>query len=208
MIALIDESGDPGMKMREGSSRYFTVACVLFKDLAAAGACERCVAGLKKQLGASEGFEFHFSHTNDQWRQEFLRAVSVFEFVYFARTIDKKRLSGNAWRDRLYFYQRAARLLLEAVRPFLINATVVIDKSSDRKFDQELAKYLKLHAGQRDGQPVICQVRADKSHKHNLVQVADMICGAVARTYQADKKDRFTYRDLIRKREHSVEIWP
>src|SRR6266508_2917318 len=107
MLALMDESGDAGMKMRQGSSHYFTLACVLFQDLTVAQACDRCVAGLRKRLRLPDGFEFHFSHTSDEWRQEFLNAVAVFPLSYFARTIDKNKLRGKAWHNRVYFYQRA-----------------------------------------------------------------------------------------------------
>jgi hypothetical protein len=207
MLAFIDESGDPGQKLAAGSSLYFTIAVVFFHDRKVAAACDRRIAGLRKELKAPEGFEFHFSKTSDRWREAFLRAVSAFEFGYVARTIDKRRLKGKAWKDRKYFYQEAARLALEAAKPYLLDAKVLIDRSNDRTFDQELAKYLKKHAGTREGKPVVREVRSERSDKHNLIQIADMVCGAVARSYH-DEKASGSYRRLIQAREVSAEIWP
>lgn len=41
MLVFIDESGDSGLKIEQGSSRYFTVALVVFEDLEESLACEQ-----------------------------------------------------------------------------------------------------------------------------------------------------------------------
>jgi hypothetical protein len=208
MLVLVDESGDPGFKFDRGSSLYFTIALAVFPDLQAAHDCDRRIVGLRKELGVPEDFEFHFTKTSDEFRQTFLRAISAYDFAYVARTIDKRRLSGNAWKQRPYFYQQAARLVLAPAKPYLLNAKVLIDRSNDRRFDQELAKYFKRHAGMRAGQRLIREARSERSHKHNLLQVADMVCGAVARSYQPNEADASVYRRLIQGKEVSAEIWP
>ncbi|MDO4987001.1 MAG: hypothetical protein Q4E46_01630 [Candidatus Saccharibacteria bacterium] len=32
MIVSVDDSGDPGLKLERGSSAYFVIAAILFKD--------------------------------------------------------------------------------------------------------------------------------------------------------------------------------
>ena len=40
MLVFIDESGDSGLKIEQGSSRYFTVSLVMFEDNDDALACD------------------------------------------------------------------------------------------------------------------------------------------------------------------------
>ena len=60
----------------------------------------------------------------------------------------------------------------------------------------------------QDGPSPIKRIKAEWSHNNNLVQLADMVCGAVARSYRKDKGDRFVYRDIIRAHETKVQFWP
>ncbi|MBI3313947.1 MAG: DUF3800 domain-containing protein [Candidatus Omnitrophica bacterium] len=41
MLVFIDESGDSGLKITEGSSRYFSIALVVFEDREEAGSAIR-----------------------------------------------------------------------------------------------------------------------------------------------------------------------
>jgi hypothetical protein len=208
MLGFMDESGDVGMKLITGSSRFFTLALVLFRDLRVAQSCDRRINAIRKELRLLPEAEFHFTHASTDVRTAFLKFVANYDFRYVACTLDKSRLAGKAWHRKSYFCLRAAQLILEVARPLLLNAKVVIDASTDRTFDQEFAKYLKRHAGKTNGQPLIREATTEKSHKHNLLQLADMVCGAVARTYRQERKDRTIYRQLIEKREESIRLWP
>jgi hypothetical protein len=59
-----------------------------------------------------------------------------------------------------------------------------------------------------DGTCLIKKVSMEASHTNNLVQLADMVCGAVARSYNSQKNDRAQFRTLIRRREARVQFWP
>lgn len=61
---------------------------------------------------------------------------------------------------------------------------------------------------EKDGPTLIKKVRTEPSHSNNLLQLADMVCGAVARSFRPDKPDRHVYRKLIRHRELGVQVWP
>jgi hypothetical protein len=58
------------------------------------------------------------------------------------------------------------------------------------------------------GTVLIRKVAMEASHTNHLLQVADMICGAVARSYNREKPDRSGYRELIDHREMRVQVWP
>ena len=61
MLMFIDESGDPGLKVGSGSSKYFIVALVAFEDHDEALAADDRIDLLRREIGLSEKFEFHFN---------------------------------------------------------------------------------------------------------------------------------------------------
>ena len=130
MLVFVDESGDPGLKLDQGSSRYFIVILVLFEDP-------------------------------------------------------------------------------ENAKPYLNNATVIIDGSGSKDFRRELERYLKKRINQAKGNlRYIEKVKIEDSKKNNLLQVTDMIGGAVGRSYKYKKKDRKIFRNIINHRENFVQFWP
>lgn len=69
---------------------------------------------------------------------------------------------------------------------------VLIDESGDRKFKKELEKYLKKQLGDK-----IKKVRFADSRNDNLIQLADMAVGAIARSYSHERKQPNRWRDQI-----------
>ena len=53
MLVFIDESGDSGLKIEKGSSRYFTVSLVVFEDNDEALACDQRIKLVRKELNYS-----------------------------------------------------------------------------------------------------------------------------------------------------------
>src|SRR5579859_513091 len=51
----------------------------------------------------------------------------------------------------------------------------------------------------------IKKVAMASSHSNNLLQLVDMVCGAVMRSYTASDPG---FRDLVKKREKFVQQWP
>ncbi len=58
-------------------------------------------------------------------------------------------------------------------------AKLRFDATSSRKFDWEFLRMLRKHAGYRDQVPVIEETQRLESYKDDLVQLIDMVCGAV-----------------------------
>jgi len=92
------------------------------------------------------------------------------------------------------------------MKSYLYNSIVVIDGTGSRKFKRALQTYLKKCTNDR-GTQHIKQVRMQQSRNNNLLQLADMICGAVRRSY-GNKRDAQIYRQLIVGREMGLQIWP
>lgn len=77
----------------------------------------------------------------------------------------------------------------------------LFDATGSRQFDWEFLRALKKHAGHRGKRPVIKETQRLDSYKDDMVQLIDMVCGAVM------AEDR-QYHRLIRRREAGRVVFP
>ena len=208
MLVFVDESGDTGLNIGQGASKYFGIFMVIFEDNDEALSCDQRINLLRRELRLSENYEFHFHKNSDKVRESFLRAVLPYQFFYYGVVIDKQKLFGEGFKNRESFYKYSCSLLFENAKEKLENATVVIDKSGRSLFKYQLASYLKKKINTKAGWKHIKKVKMQDSHSNNLVQLVDMIAGAVNRSLVSEKKVKNYFRDLIKPREMYVQIWP
>lgn len=208
MLVFIDESGCPGMKVEGASTAFFTVTLLAFEDHDEATACDQRIGLLKRELGWRDHEEFHFNKMRPDYRRKFLEAVAPYQFFYFAIVLNKSKLSGKGFQFPDSFYKYTCNLVFQNAKPHLSNAIVVIDGSGSRKFRLELSTYLRKRIN--DAGSGVCHIKKVKlqnSHANHLLQMADVVCGAVARSF-TDKPDAKEYRQIISHREFSVQYWP
>lgn len=208
MIVLIDESGDPGLKLDQGSSQYFAVALVAFEEPDDALACDQRIQLLKKELGWEPNQEFHFKRNSDRIRSAFLSAVAPYNFFYYGIVINKdpKKLWGEGFKSKTSFYKYACGLVFENAKDKLHNATVIIDKSSSMDFRRQLATYLRRKLNAKSC--VVGKVKMQRSGSNNLIQLADYVASMINRSVTNKKKHADEYRRIIAHREMHVQIWP
>jgi len=192
MLIFIDESGDPGFKFSKGSSEYFVMALVAFKEvedsLKVADAINELSGGLRSFT------EFKFSKSRPEIRDLFFEAISPFQFSIRAIVIRKEELySQNLRTSKENFYSFFVKSMLKFDNGLLQNAKVIIDGSGDRIFKKELAGYLRREI--RKG--AIKTVAFSDSKNDRLIQLADMCVGAIARSYTSNKKDAARWRIMI-----------
>jgi hypothetical protein len=207
MLVFFDESGDSGMKRKAGSSRLFIVTAVLFEDNEEAEHCDNRIAELKMAMGLRPHFEFHFNSCSDAFRKRFLETVANSNFFYHAVVLNKEKLWGPGFQNKESFYKYAAGLVFENAKPNLLEAKVVVDQCGNRDFRQAFAKYLRRRMNDRN-QVSIRKVSMEASHSNNLLQLADMVCGAVFRSFNTEKENRVEFRRIVRHRELRVQVWP
>lgn len=208
MLVCIDESGDSGFRFSGGSSEYFTCVAVIFSDNFNADTCDRAIDQIRRELNWRPSSEFHFTQCSDKVRTAFFRAIAKESFVYYGFVLNKPRLYGRTFNDKHGFYDFTVGLICENARKLFRDAKVIIDECGDRDFKRRLTTTLKARMTEPDGTCLIRKISMEASHTNNLVQLADMICGAIARSYNSDKDDRDQFRSLIKKREASVQFWP
>ena len=207
MLLFIDESGDAGFKFDSGSSKYFVVALLVFEDHDEASAVDDRINVLKREIHLSDRSEFHFNKLKPDQRKTFLAAIAPYDFFYWAIVINKERLTSHHLEFHDSFYKYAFGLILENAKPRLSNAIVVIDGAGVKDFGKRLKTYLSRRLKDDLGRGLIQKLKTEDSTKNNLLQMADMIVGAIARSFN-DKRDASEYRKIIAHREIEVEFWP
>ena len=208
MLVFVDESGDSGLKLGKGSSEFFVMTLVIFTENENANTSDSAVDAIRTILNLSDRTEFKFNKLNDKGRRYFLSSVSNHEFTYYSVVINKAKLTGKGFSFKEPFYKYVCQMAFNNCREYLQDATIVIDGSGSREFRQQLQTYIKGKINDKnDVRACIKKVKIEDSKKNNLLQLADMICGAVARSYTS-KKDQPPYRSLIKRREGYVQFWP
>ncbi|NOY83960.1 MAG: DUF3800 domain-containing protein [Nitrospirae bacterium] len=208
MLVFVDESGDAGLKFGSGSSDHFVVALIIFEDDDEANLTDDRIQLLKEEVFSSQNAEFHFNKCRPSVRKRFLEAVMPYNFFYFGVIINKRKLTGEGFQYKESFYKYLSGLVFENAKPYLDRATVILDGSGSKDFRSQLQRYLKKRINSPNSSEKIKKVKIQDSKRNNLIQLADMVCGAIARSYKKGKKDSEDYRRIIRPREINVQRWP
>lgn len=205
MLAIIDESGDTGLKVKGGSSRFFVIALVLFEENEEAVACDQRIELLKRELRLKKNGEFKFNKLRKEQRIAFIQAVLPYIFFYFGIVINKdpNKLYGDGFKIKESFYKYACSLVFENAKPHLRDATVIIDGTGSREFKKQFQTYLR----KKTGTGIIKKIKIQNSRSNNLIQLADIIAGSVYKSF-TDKGDKEVYRKLLGTKEMNVQVWP
>jgi Protein of unknown function (DUF3800) len=205
MIVFVDESGDAGLKVESGSSTHFIFSLIIFNDKDEANKVDNHIDSIRQQLSLRKDFEFHFNKLSKNYREHFLSEVCNFDYKCFSFVIDKKDVLESCFETAESFYLYACKESFLVAKDYLSEAIVVIDGRGSRKSRHYLATYLKNNLNEKEvGNYRLKKVKLEDSHKNNLLQLADMICGAVARFYKHGKNN---YYQIIKQREEIIEFW-
>jgi len=199
MLVFIDESGDPGFKIEEGSSQLFVAAMVIIEDKASAQAIESRIQACQEKLRAYPEFKFNKCHNNV--RDGFFRSVGGMRFSVRAIVVNKYLIySDNLKNNKETFYNYFLRQMLKHDNENLRKAKIIIDGSGDRAFRKELKKYLRKNLGGR-----VRDVRFGNSENDYLLQLADMSAGAIARAHRTDRRKATRWYEKLQ--QHIEDDW-
>ncbi len=202
MLVLIDESGCPGFKLTKGSTPFFVVGMVIFKDFSQAEAASKAITDLRQTLSVNP--EFKFSKTHPTVKDKFFDELCQYDFEVRALVVDKSNIYSQKLRnDTDSFYNYFVKMLMQYDDDALQNASIKIDGSGDKEFKKALTAYLR----QRIGEYKIKKFKFTDSRKDNLIQLADMVVGAVARSYSDTRKDANRWLDVLKRRDKIKSIW-
>jgi hypothetical protein len=191
MLVFIDESGDPGFKLDKGSTSHFVVAMVIFHDENEVEQCSLAISTLRTKLGFRS--EFKFNNSSHRIKDDFFSSIAPFSFEIWALVVQKRIIYSPALiNDDEKFYNYFVKSLI-SYGAKLKNAKIKIDGSGNRNFRSHLEKYLKRELPKE----AIKSVKFANSQNNNLIQLADMVAGAIARSYKADKADAKRWRTML-----------
>ena len=80
MLVFIDDSGDPGFKFDQGSTRHFVIACCVFTSPEAAENVANDVRSFKSNMGWVNKSELKFSQTRKDINLEFINKFCSKDF--------------------------------------------------------------------------------------------------------------------------------
>jgi hypothetical protein len=202
LLVLIDESGCPGFKLKKGSTPYFVVGMIIFKDFLQAEAASKAIAELRQSLKINP--EFKFSKTRPVIKDKFFDAICQHNFEVRALVVDKSKLYSPKLRnDTDSFYNYFVKTLMQYDNDVLLNASIKIDGSGDKEFKKALTAYLR----QSIGQYKIKKFKFIDSKSDNLIQLADMVVGAIARSYSENRKNGNRWLTILKKKGKINNIW-
>lgn len=205
MLVFIDESGDTGFKTNRGSTPNFVIAGIVFRDTLDAERTALAIKELRRELKFRDDYEFKFSKCSKSIRKRFLQRVKKYNFTYRAVVMRKEKIYSLQLRtEKEYLHNYTMRLLLEHTNKSIVNAKVKVDKCGDREFRKHATRYLNQKLNQKD--KIIAGYSFEHSHSNVLIQLADMIAGAINR-YHTTKKDAKEYRSNIKSREEDVWVF-
>jgi hypothetical protein len=207
-LVFIDESGDLGKKLTRGSSRFFTIALVLFESLEDAQRCQRALNRLHSSLGLPSRHEFKFHDDSHARRLAVLSVVSKQSFHCYTFTLNKTspKLRTGAFQYSSPSYKWVCKTALQNAGSDLRRANVVIDGSGDRRFRKEMGSYLRAQLV-REGQRQIAKVTIGRSHSDTLLQLADYVAGVTNRKHEG-KEGSEVYEAYLSSKRRSLRKWP
>jgi hypothetical protein len=206
MLVFLDDSGDPGFKVKKGSSACFAIALVIFDDHLEAEACAVEIKKLRRRLKLSDHFEFKFSKCCDRFKTQFLSCVSSYKFRVRAIVMQKDVIYSQELRhSKESFYRYSIRMVLQHSFGTIKKARLKMDGHGDREFRRQFFSYLRNHLQANvDGEPIVEDIRIVDSRNNVLIQLADMVVGTIRRHAEQEKSDADHYRSIIKRRIEDV----
>lgn len=190
MLVFIDESGDAGFKI--ASSLSLVIALVIFDDYTQADRTRQVIKDVMRATGQKP--EFKFSKCSNANKEEFFKAIRSCKFRIKYISVSKKIITSEYLRKYpIQFYNFALKSVIS--HSDLTNAKIRIDGNSKKDLSKALIAYLR--ANTMPGS--IDKLRMVDSRSEELIQLADMVVGALARPWNsAGKKDASVWKTMIK----------
>lgn len=191
-LIFIDDSGDPGFK--NSPSEHFIMAAALFLRPEVATAVSEEMTKFRQELGWKSESEFKFRKTNKAIIKQLLKKIRKFDFEIYAVYINKREISkiiSIVDQGKLYNWTIAELIKMMPVK----NAKIEIDGRAPKKYARKITAYLRQFSRNKRK---FLTIQFEDSEKSNLIQLADIVAGAIHRSLKADKTDSQEYLNLLK----------
>jgi len=203
-FVFIDESGDPGLM--KSSTSHFIVAAVLVVERENLNSLIVALDGFRAGLGWNDLHELKFNTVKKSIIKNLLNFIQRFDFKAYAAVIDKTKIITKPQLtsgESLYHFTVKELLL----RLELSDPVIFIDGVTDKRSIQRTRTYLRQALKQQGVET--SKIRFVDSRKEVLIQLADVVAGSIARSYDKQKSDHNDYMELLKPKIESIfEILP
>jgi hypothetical protein len=196
-----DEAGDVSLNFEKGASRYFVPAFIGTQN---PDRLRERLADLRQALGLSETHEFKFHKmTSTEIRNEVFSALAHSDFEAWALIVDKTRLPKIfETTESLEIYTHFITELLGIIPSELQkDATLILDEFASTP---DLRTELRRTMIKRHMPRLFKRVVIRSSHQESLIQVADLVAGAIMRRDTQNDVDAF---DMISRKIKRLELY-
>jgi hypothetical protein len=191
---FIDDSGDTGLK--DSATTHFVVAAVLIVDRKNLDTLRLAMDGFRAGLGWNELHELKFNTTKKSIIINLLKFIKQFDFKAYAIVLDKSKMKNESLSDSeesLYNFVIKELLLRLDLKK---EPSIVIDGVAHKRHAERTRNYLR-QALKEQG-IAKCKISFVDSRKDVIIQLADVIAGSVARSYNENKANSDGYLKLIK----------
>lgn len=193
-LVFIDDSGDPGFKGGTNSSNL-VMAGAVFIDPEEATRVNEAISAFRKALGWNSNYEFKFRKNSKIIKARFLELANQYNFEVYAVYVDKTKYPTSfQLSDHKKLYDWTVKELLKIIP--MSDAQVKIDGSLSREHKLKIKSEIRKEINATEYK--IKEIQPQDSAKDNLIQLADMIVGAINRSFQPNKTDAEVYIQIIR----------
>jgi hypothetical protein len=202
-IIYADDSGDAGFSFGRGSSNCFVIAFVVFADEIDAEETDVLIKKYRRSLGWPQEREFKFHKTRMVIRTGFFQAIHAGSFSISAILVDKTKLVDNpSLNTSASFYNFIVKEALAHFSSFQ-NGRLKLDGKAENEYKRAVKVYLRKQLNEVDR--ALGGFSFVDSQNNSLIQLADMVAGAIRRTTETQKTDSQIYYNIIK--EKIDEIW-
>lgn len=180
----LDESGTPDIGHL--LPPVFVVAAVVIDSRQDLAALDVRFKNAFAAIGRPQEHELKTAGLSLKKHTRVLRELSLLDYQWAAACFDKSKLSSAGFADPLTFYRYAFQFLIGDLLTMAWQADIVLDQSSTPTVQSELEAYIRR---ENSGLPVsrLRDVKFADSSKSRLVQLADLVAGAVRRSVDGDQ---------------------
>jgi len=196
-----DEAGDVSMNFGKGASRYFVPAFIATQS---PDSLRQILADLRQSLDLRETHEFKFHKmASAEIRNQVFSTLARANFEAWALIVDKTRLPKIfETTESIEIYTHFITELLGLIPSELQkDATLILDEFGSIP---DLRTELRRAMVKRHMPRLFKRVIVRSSHRESLIQVADLVAGAIMRRDTQNDSDAF---DMISRKIKRLELY-
>lgn len=185
-----DEAGNASLNFARGASRYFVIAVVATQD---ADGLRFVLEDVRERENLSQGFEFHFnSLTSEKLRKNTLLALKNANFMAWAIVVDKTIMPKplRALTGLEFYLFMVAELISLIPANIRAKGTLILDEVGIAETTLvKLRRMFKANGIQHGFSRIFFR----RSRSEDLIQIADLVAGAILRRDAKKDYEAFDY---------------